>query len=258
MAEADTDVRAVEEEALSGDVPLLARSDWRREFPWLVQGVTQRQLLPGESFDLRLMGDASTGPVLARWERLRTTLGMTTVVHSRQVHGAAVRVARAGGSGILLAPECDGHLAAEPGVLLAVSVADCVPVFMVDPESRALGLLHAGWRGVAAGILEAGVEGMWDRFGVPAERLQLHLGPAISGAEYEVGPEVHQALGIAAPDGPATLDLRRHLVKRAEALGVPGAQVGRSAICVRQDGRFFSHRGGDQGRQAAILGWKGD
>lgn len=258
MTEAETAVHQVEEESLPGDVPLLARSDWRREFPWLVQGVTQRDAGPGESFDLRLMGDAPAGSVLVRWERLRETLGMTTLVHSRQVHGAAVRVARGGGAGILLAPECDGHLVAEPGLLLAVSVADCVPVFMVDPESRALGLLHAGWRGVAAGILEAGVEGMWDRFGVPAERLHLHLGPAISGAEYEVGPEVHQALGLQVPDGPAGLDLRTHLVGRAERLGVPEAQLGCSAICVRRDDRFFSHRGGDQGRQAAILGWKGD
>lgn len=258
MTRAKTDLRAVEEEVRPGDLPLVARSDWRQGFPWLVQGLTQRHLSPGESFDLRLRGTAPAGPVIARWERLRETLGMTTVVHSRQVHGAAVRVARGGGAGVLLAPECDGHLAAESGLLLAVSVADCVPVFMVDPESRAIGLLHAGWRGVAAGILEAGVEGMWDRFGVPAERLHLHLGPAISAEEYEVGPEVHEALGLAVPDGPAILDLRGHLAERAVRLGVPEAQVGRSAICVRRDDRFFSHRGGDQGRQAAILGWTTD
>jgi polyphenol oxidase len=258
MTRAETDVRAVEDEVRWGGLPLMARSDWRQAFPWLVQGVTQRQVRPGESFDLRLRGTAPAESVLPRWERLREALGMTMVVHSRQVHGAAVRVARGGGAGILLAPECDGHLAAEPGLLLAVSVADCVPVFMVDPETRAIGLLHAGWRGVAAGILEAGVEAMWDRFGVPAERLHLHLGPAISAGEYEVGPEVHEALGLAVPDGPETLDLRRHLVERAARLGVPDAQVARSAICVRRDDRFFSHRGGDKGRQAAILGRKGD
>ena len=182
---------------------------------------------------------------------------MTTVVLGQQVHGAGLRVARRGGEGLLLTPSADGHLTRDPEVLLAVSVADCVPVFVVEPRSRTLALLHAGWRGVAAGILERGVEAMYRRFGASAEALYLYLGPAISEARYEVGPEVHRALGLPDPGGPATLDLRAHLARRAEAAGVPREQVAVSGLCVHDDPRFFSHRGGDGGRQVALLGYRG-
>lgn len=235
--------------------PLFGRADWREEYPWLVQGITLRHGVGGEPFDLRLDGPSPTGEVLARWDRLREPLGATTVVRFRQVHGAAVRVARAGGVGVLFGPPGDGLLTRDPGVLLTVAVADCVPVYLLEPRSRAVGLLHAGWRGTAGGILEAGVASMWDRFGIRPEELHVHLGPAIGGDRYEVGPEVYRALGLADPGGPAPLDLRAHLGERARSAGVRPDRIGMSQVCVWQDSRFFSHRGGDEGRQVAVLGW---
>lgn len=245
----------IREEMVAREPPLLGRADWREEYPGLVQGITLRHGAGGEPFDLRLDGPSPTEEVLGRWERLRESLGVTTVVRSRQVHGGGVRVARAGGVGVLFGPPGDGHLTRDPGVLLTVSVADCVPVYLLGPRSRAVGLLHAGWRGTAGGILEAGVASMWDRFGIRPDELHVHLGPAIGGDRYEVGPEVYRALGLADPGAPAPLDLRAHLGDRARAAGVRTDRIGVSQVCVRQDSRFFSHRGGDAGRQVAVLGW---
>ncbi len=244
------------EEELAGPPPLLARSDWTRDHPWLIQGVT----LPGDGgrdgADFRLFGGERGGAELDRWEALRTMSGMDLLVHARQVHGSTVRVVRAGSAGILLAPACDGHLTRDPGVLLTVALADCVPVFLLEPESRTLGLLHAGWRGAAAGILEVGVQAMWERFGIPAADLHMHLGPAIGPDRYEVGPEVSEALGVAGNPG-GGLDLRAILADRARSVGIPADRIGVSGVCVYDDPRFYSHRGGDEGRHLAIFGYLG-
>jgi len=239
------------EEEIPGPVPHLARRDWTESFPWMVHGVTHRA---GRDFDLRFRGPAPAGEILGRWDALRDHAAMTTVVHAHQVHGAAVRCHRAGGPGLLLASDCDGHVTGDPGVLLTVSVADCVPVFLVAPRARVVALLHAGWRGVAAGIVEAGVAALKDRYGVPPEALHAHLGPAISRDRYEVGPEVHRAVGLPDPGSPARLDLREVVATRLRGGGVPGDRIGVSGRCTFDDPLLFSHRGGDGGRQVAFVG----
>ncbi len=227
--------------------------DWRERFPWLVQGVTLRDA-SGSDFDFGLSGEGSLGVGLRRWTGLRDLVGMDTVVVSRQVHGATVRSHRISSPGFLLAPDCDGHITGAAGLLVAVTVADCVPVFLVTPESRVVALLHAGWRGIAAGVLEAGIDAFEDRFGVHPSELWVHLGPSVCGDCYEVGPEVHAALGLPESRRPGLLDLRGHLAERAEAAGVRSERLGVSAYCTMEDGGFFSHRGGDPGRQVAYLG----
>jgi copper oxidase (laccase) domain-containing protein len=138
-------------------------------------------------------------------------------------------------------------------VLLAVTIADCVPVFVVDAGARAVCLLHAGWRGTAAGVLERGLERMTAR-GMGAD-VHVHLGPAICGSCYEVGPEVFAALGEPVPSRPTPIDLRGVLARRAVAAGVDPSRVTVSAHCTRCTGsELFSHRGGDRGRQVGYLG----
>lgn len=236
--------------------PAVVHPVWSERFPWLVQGTTTRRAGPdGPPFDLRTPGPgeesvAGAVPTSERWTALRRWAGARSLVRARQVHGSVVRTTAGGETSV---PDCDGHLTTEIGVLLAVTVADCVPVFLVDPEARAVALLHAGWRGVAAGILEEGIDGLGGA-GVAA-RLHLHLGPSICGACYEVGPEVWEALGLPRPPGPTPLDLRGVLVRRALEAGVAAARISRSEHCTRcGDGSFYSHRGGDAGRQAAFLG----
>lgn len=229
--------------------------EWAARFPWLVQGTTGRGD-PGAPFDLRLNGPGPVGDVLDRWEALRQGAGAHGVVAARQVHGNRVVLHPDLPEGFhLVAGEADGHATRAPGVLLAVTVADCVPAFLVDPRGRGVALLHAGWRGVVAGILEEGVAALHDRLGVEPGELLLHLGPSICGGCYEVGPEVHVGLGLEPPPGPAPVDLQGALARRAVALGMRDEAITRSGHCTLEGpGPFFSHRGGDSQRQVAFLG----
>lgn len=236
-------------------VPCVVHPGWMERFPWLVQGTTCRGD-EGGAFDLRLFGPAPGEGVMRGWERLLEATGCNGVVVARQVHGNRVIVHGDVSHGLLLAaPAADGHATRTPGLLLAVSLADCVPVFLVDARARGVALLHAGWRGVAAGILEEGVAALDRRLGIGASDLHMHLGPSICGGCYEVSPEVHAALGLPVPAGPTPVDLRTVLARRGRTLGVPEERISRSSHCTRLGpGAFFSHRGGDSGRQVAFLG----
>jgi YfiH family protein len=181
--------------------------------------------------------------------------GFAGVVHCNQVHGRTVLIHDAAFEGVCLGPEADGHVSAVPGALMGVTVADCVPVFLVDAHRRAVGLLHAGWRGTAAGVLEAGISLLTSRSGAEPESLLVHLGPAICGSCYEVGPEVHAALGLPECETPAPVDLRGLLAEKALDEGVMGANITRSTFCTLCGASpFFSHRGGATQRQIGFLG----
>ena len=247
-------VRTVREEPVRADVPALAHPEWLRSFPWLLQGVTRRTS-DSRPADFSLFGDGRTADVTERWERLRVGRGMHGVAHGRQVHGAVVRLHGALPEGLTVLPGTDGHGTRTPGTLLTVSVADCVPVTLVVPRSRAVVLLHAGWRGTAAGILEAGLELLAERLARDPGEAHLHLGPAICGTCYEVGPEVHEGLGLEVPSSATPVDLRAALAGRAVASGVEPGRITVSGLCTRcGDAGLFSHRGGDPERQVAFAG----
>jgi YfiH family protein len=204
---------------------------------------------------MAVFGTGRTFDVLARWEALGRATGFQKLVHGRQVHGSTVRLHESGPPGLYVAPRCDGHATAAPNVLLTVGLADCVGASVVDPARRAVALLHCGWRGTVAGILERGVEALVERMDSDPAELHLHLGPAICGVCYEVGPEVHEALGLSAPSAPRPVDLRAVLAARAVQAGIDPERVTVSAFCTRcGDSPFFSHRGGDAGRHESFLG----
>lgn len=241
----------VREPRRAGGVPLHVHPDWPDRWPWIVQGTTGR----GEEhapFDLGLFGASPVGATLERWRALRSAVAMPAAVHSRQVHGAEI-AAHEGepAPGLRIMEGMDGHTTDRSGLLLTVSVADCVPVFLVNPASRRVALLHGGWRGTAAGIVPAGIE----RLGGGNEAgLHVHLGPAICGACYEVGPEVHEALGLSVPASNTPVDVRAVQARHAIEAGVPPEQVTVSEHCTRCGEGFFSHRGGDAARQMGVLG----
>lgn len=262
----------VREARRPGTPPALYNRAWSRRWPWLVQGITTRGVDGGR--DMALFGQSPTATVLSNWEALGAELEVTSAVHARQVHGAEVVRRRGVPGGLTVAPACDGHWTTASGVLLTVSVADCVPVYLVCDEPRAVSAIHAGWRGAAAGILEAGLDEL------PGDTMStwVHLGPSICGACYEVGPEVHEALGEPVPPGPTPVDLRTNLARRAVAAGVPQDQITISELCtlcrsgsagaVGDNGGdevvseeplldealgLFSHRGGDAGRQVGFI-----
>lgn len=234
--------------------------EWGDRFPWAVQGVTGAG--DGvEPADFGLSGDLPVGAVLDRWERLRATSVMRTVVHSRQVHGVELCEHEAISTpGLLVARGYDGHLTSATSLLLTISVADCIPLYVLDSRTRAVAMLHAGWRGVAGAILERAVARMGERWSTRVSDLWVHCGPAICGRCYEVGPEVHRAVHprVAPPNSPTPIDLRAAVAARAVELGVERERITLSAHCTRcGPGAFFSHRGGSRGRQMGFLGLRG-
>ena len=198
---------------------------------------------------------ASTEPVrdvMARWDTLRKTLRQAgpRLATARQVHGTRVLVHGTGWEGWLRCDDADGHASPERGTGMAVSIADCVPVFIAHP-SGAAALLHSGWRGTAGRIVEHGIAALTQR-GFAAAELRMHLGPSICGRCYEVSPEVHERLTGRRPAGPAPVDLRAVIADHARAAGVRHISV--SAACTRCDNdRLYSHRAGDSERQLGVL-----
>lgn len=248
--------RQVLEELSTGEIPLWHNPEWAERFPWLVQGITGAGA-EAEPFDLGLFGDQPVGAALERWRRVIAASGMSAAVHARQVHGGAIRVHEGEGwTGLLVMDGVDGHLTREPDLLLTVSVADCVPVAVVDAERRCIALVHAGWRGVVAGIAERAVEMMLDSGSSPDD-LFAHTGPSICGSCYEVGPEVHAGVNphLVPPAQPEPVDLRTSLSRRLLGAGLRPESVTRSGHCTRcGQGMFFSHRGGSPARQMSVLG----
>jgi YfiH family protein len=197
--------------------------------------------------------EESVGVVLGRWQRLRgDLLAAPRFATAHQVHGTTVVTHRPGWAGWLRGDAADGHLAPDRGTGLAVTVADCVPVFLAHP-SGAVAAVHAGWRGTAAGILGVAIRA-FAAVGCEARDLHVYLGPAICGRCYEVSPDVYQQLTGLAVDRQATVDLRALLADQARAGGVPRDAIATSDACTRcHNDRFFSHRAGDAGRQVGAI-----
>ena len=202
-------------------------------------------------------GDEAVGAVMGRWHALRQELAPLArrFATAGQVHGTRVVVHDPGWDGWLRVDDADGHAALQRGTAMAVTIADCVPVFLAHP-SGAIALLHSGWRGTAGRIVERGIA-VLGRRGVPARELHLHLGPAICGRCYEVSPDVYAQLTGLEVSRPTTVDLRALIAAQARSAGVHHLVV--SDRCTRCDNeRFFSHRAGDAGRQLAVLASSAD
>jgi polyphenol oxidase len=162
---------------------------------------------------------------------------------NRQVHSAVVREARPGDRG----EEADGLWTAEPGLPLLVLAADCLPIAVVRTSGeRRLAVLHAGWRGLSGGIIEAGVAALGEG------ALAAVIGPGIGPCCYEVGEEVSQRFD---PDLTAgrRLDLWAAVERRLRSAGVEA--ITRLDLCTACNPKlFFSHRrdAGVTGRQGVV------
>ncbi len=242
------------------DYPIHCTGVWEETHPDLIAGMTGHR--PGDAAgsgsDFGLATGGTAWQVAERYEALATSLGMESAVVARQVHGARVVWLEAGPeSGLHVVGPADGLITRSAGVLLVVTAADCVPVYLTAGDGQTVCLLHAGWRGAAADLLETGLDVLSAR-GVPTETVRVHLGPAICGACYDVGSEVLEALGHP-PAARGRIDLRDLLVERAKRAGVPADSVTRSTVCTGCGSEsLFSHRrqGDAAGRMAAFLGRK--
>jgi purine-nucleoside/S-methyl-5'-thioadenosine phosphorylase / adenosine deaminase len=201
-----------------------------------------------------LLGGEPVGVVFGRWNELREELRAGApsgrLATAGQVHGANVIVHRPGWNGWLRAESADGHVSIERRTALAVTIADCVPVFIAHP-SGAIAVLHSGWRGTAARIVERGIAA-FIAAGLGASDLRIHTGPAICGKCYEVSADVYAQLTGKNPGKPTTIDLRALIADHARAAGV--REITSTDSCTRCDNAaFFSHRAGDEGRQLGVM-----
>lgn len=228
-------------------VPRLELTEWADRYG-LVAGITTRPL------SLGLWSDEPVGQVIGRWRAFRAAFGarFPAIVLSHQVHGTEVQWHESLPDGWLILDGADGHATGNPGLLLTITVADCIPVYLADRQQGAIALLHAGWRGTAGGILSRGVDLLRRRGSAKTGDIVMHCGVGICGDCYEVGSEVADRFGLV---DSSHLDLRDILAQQARGLGVRDVSISPSCSAEGRD-RFFSHRasGGRDGRMVAYLG----
>ncbi len=231
-------------------------------------GVSEGRL---SSLNLGVHRGDSPENVWKNYEILGNALGFSPadVVMTHQVHSDIVRrVGRENRGEGLLRPvpcDCDGLITDAPGTVLAVFSADCTPIALFDPVRRAVGAVHAGWRGTAAGIVRSAVERMRAEFGCEPGNLRAAIGPCIGPCCFETGPEVPAAmlaaLGSAAEEFCRPSGEKYYVNLKAlnrlwlNRCGVTQIDVSPDCTHCRPD-RFWSHRtvGFDRGAQAAVIG----
>jgi YfiH family protein len=228
-----------------------------------------RFALPGDGqvlFTSRAQGNLSTQTGdeykhgRAARDRLCEKLGLDWLCASRQVHGSNVQRVRAiaGSGGEAVAVDADGHATALSGVGVLVLTADCLPVALgaeTKGEGAVVAMAHAGWRGLAAGVLGEAVRALHE-LGATGP-IEAVIGPCAGVCCYEVGEEVHAAFGTAGEYRRGqNIDLRA--IARDKLLAAGVASVSHAEACTICDERFFSHRrqGEAAGRQAGVA-WVG-
>jgi hypothetical protein len=174
--------------------------------------------------------------------RLLEALGLDPerLATAGQVHGAhAVPVSEAG-----LRSSCDALCTTTPGLALAVSGADCLPILFTTES--AVAAAHAGWRGLVAGVVEATLERLRASTSTALERVQAHLGPCIRDCCYEVGPEVARQFPsetLREVDGSIRLSLPRAARRRLIDAGVPSHAIWDTGACTAcEPDLYYSHR----------------
>ncbi|TCO56665.1 hypothetical protein EV192_106139 [Actinocrispum wychmicini] len=212
---------------------------------------------PYDSFNLGTHVGDEPGSVAANRRRLAQDLKLAEdhVAWMEQVHGRTAMVVDSPLDGP--AEATDALVTAQPGLAVAVLVADCVPVLLADPEAGVVGAVHAGRVGARVGVLPAALRAMKDA-GARIDRIEALLGPAVCGQCYEVPPAMQADVEKHLPgsacrtrSGTSGLDLRAGLWEQLAAVGV--AKIGIDPRCTVEDRTLFSHRReGTTGRLAAL------
>lgn len=256
--------------------------EWEEANPGLVAGFTIRSggvsIEPFGTMNMGLhVGDEPSAVVTNR-RRLAESLGMSfdAWTCADQVHGNRVCEVTAGGAGREsledVIPATDGLFTRRAGILLTSFYADCVPLYFLDPDNRAIGLAHAGWKGTVSRIAEEMVVSLGQKYGTRPERLLVAIGPSICGRCYEVDERVTSQVRTSAihwssavvplETGRYLLDLPRLNQEILKECGVSPEHIRQTGWCTscRSD-LFFSHRKeagrtGTTGRMASFIGWR--
>ncbi|MDR6447940.1 YfiH family protein [Paraburkholderia terricola] len=232
---------------------------------------------PG-GLNLGLKSGDDPAAVATNRERLLRLVGVSEAAWLQQIHGADIvraedALAQAHASGT--PTRADASVTDRAGTVCVVMVADCMPVLLCDEAGRAVGAAHAGWRGLAAGIVEETARRVAELAGVQAGALHAYLGPAIGPDAFEVGPDVRDAFmnGVDGTQREATAnafvehpqnagkylaDLAALARLRLQRLGVTRI-VGGDLCTVTQRERFYSYRRDrETGRMAALIWLDGE
>jgi YfiH family protein len=246
--------------AITADVQRsLLRADWPaapnvHAFTTL-RGPAGDSVAPFDRFNLGMRsGDDAETVAANRWMLERALDLPSTPRWLRQVHGNAVAIDPG-----VDEPEADAAVTRVPGVVLAILTADCLPVVFAADDGSEVGAAHAGWRGLAGGVLEATVAAMR----TPPERLLAWLGPAAGPDAYEVGEDVHATFVdvdaqcsnafVATRPGHWRVDLYALARRRLAAIGVTRV-FGGGLSTISDPRRFYSHRRDQRtGRMATLV-----
>jgi YfiH family protein len=277
------------EQAQPHDLHIVQIPEWKK-YEWLRHGFSTRangtsRVYGGSTLNLGWTKEDNPAAVAENRRRFVHAIdgghARSPLVTLRQVHSATVHVVKeedgaleaklqtAEGKAVL---EGDGLMTSQPGVLLAVGTADCVPVLVVDVEKRVVAAFHAGWRGTAAQIVEHGIARMREEYRSKVENLVASIGPSIGACCYTIGEEVRQPFEERfryAEDlfnrqitGGMFLNLWEANRRQLLEAGVQDSRisvVGECTACTRDEAgrlRYFSHRGehGVAGRMLNVVG----
>jgi YfiH family protein len=227
----------------------------------------------GNPGDLRPEAKDPPANIRENWRRVLRHLGAAAreLVEVYQVHGDAVHVIPRDHPAHAAASDtrADALVTDDPGRIIAIRIADCAPVLISSADGRVVAAVHAGWRGVVAGVLPAAVRSMRQLRPESCDRgMAAAIGPCISSASFEVGPEVgeefRRVFGADTPhvrsgrDDRLMIDLKAALAEQLSSAGVRSVEI-LPHCTYGQPNLFFSHRratheGVATGRLAAIIG----
>jgi hypothetical protein len=251
----------------------IERAGFKNAFSTRLGGVSP---LPAYALSLGNFSQDERENVIENRRRFLSALGAAdwSLVTAKQIHSADVRFVSDAEDARAEPAVCDALTANTPRVLLAVQTADCLPILIADERSGAFSAVHAGWRGTLAGIVARTVRRMQQVHGSRPEELRAALGPAISAAVFEVGPEAlaefrnkfgyaEELISDLQPNGKGHLNLNLANVRQLIDCGLREDRIYDSALCtwLRND-LFFSYRrerGNEKpvGRLMGVIGREG-
>jgi hypothetical protein len=242
--------------------------------PATIQGFTTRHegvsRPPYNSLNLGTNTDDSPHNVEGNRSLLARTFGITMeqLVTVRQNHGSDLLVIDAPNDDVshFLGIEADGIITNQPAIMIGVTVADCVPILLYDPDRKVIAAVHAGWQGTAATIVARAVKGMQTIFGTDPAAVKAAIGPCINRCCYQVDQPVKDGfkdqpelwLAVSEPDGTGAWRLDLALANRMQledaGLSSLNIQTAGACVCCHKE-LYFSYRrdGGETGRQMGFI-----
>lgn len=243
---------------------LLIRPAFADQYPELIIGQTTRlggnSREPFASLNLGKYTDDDPATVADNYKVLAAELGVDVegIVGGHQIHGAEVKTVQGPGHH----EGYDAFVSDRPGLVLAVTVADCTPIMIYDPVRRVVAAAHAGWRGTVAGVAVATLKRMVDAYGTDPADCHAYLAACIGPGNFEVSVDVAERFAEHRVTGPDDRDKYLVDLKGANAdqlveAGLRREQLEISPYCtVADNDRFFSYRkeGGRTGRMLGVIG----